>query len=124
MNVGHVHIKFLIQEIIELTHVRYCYCEAEVRSSSVSVVYVVCLHIVSKAALQKRSSMEPMKPLLHVDPPLLMPIEDTGDSTKACIYACVYTLSLQWHLFTDFMTSYINLELMDTSSVRYRMAQV
>ena len=40
--------------------------EAEVRSSSVSVVH---LHIVfSKAALQKRGSMEPMEPPL--DPPL------------------------------------------------------
>ena len=38
-------------------------------SSSVSIVYVVCLHIVlSKAALQKRGSMEPMEPPL--DPPL------------------------------------------------------
>ena len=37
----------------------YCYCEAEVRSSSVCVVYVVRLHIVfSKAALQKRVSMD------------------------------------------------------------------
>ena len=43
---------------------RYCYCEPEVRSSSVRVVYIVCLHIVfSKAALQKRGSMEPMEPL-------------------------------------------------------------
>ena len=43
--------------------------EAEVRSSSVSVVYVVHLHIVfSKATLQKRGSMEPMEPPL--DPPL------------------------------------------------------
>ena len=32
-----VCVEFLIQEIIELTHVRYCYCEAKVRSSSVSV---------------------------------------------------------------------------------------
>ena len=48
----------------------YCYCEAEVRSSSVSVVYVVRLRIVfSKAALQKRGSIEPMEPPL--DPPLL-----------------------------------------------------
>ena len=29
----HERVEFLIQEI-ELTHVRYCYCEAEVRSSS------------------------------------------------------------------------------------------
>jgi len=47
----------------EVTRVRYCYCEAEVRSSSVSVVYVVRLRTVfSKAALQKRSSIEPMEP--------------------------------------------------------------
>ena len=45
--------------IIELTHV----------SSSVGVVYIVRLRIVfSKAALQKRGSMEPMDPPL--DPPL------------------------------------------------------
>ena len=49
---------------------RFGYCEAEVRSYSVSVVYVVLLRIVfSKAALQKRGSMEHMKPPL--DPPLL-----------------------------------------------------
>ena len=48
---------------------RYCYCEAEVRSSSVSVVYVVRLRTVfSKAALQKRGSIEPLEPPL--DPPL------------------------------------------------------
>ena len=48
---------------------RFGYCEAEVRSSSVSVVYVVRLHIVfSKVALQERGSMEPMEPPL--DPPL------------------------------------------------------
>ena len=34
--------QILDKEIIELTHVRYCYYEVEVRSSSVSVVYVVC----------------------------------------------------------------------------------
>ena len=40
--------------------------ESEVRSSCVSVVYVVCLCIVfSKVAFQKRSSMEP-----PMDPPL------------------------------------------------------
>ena len=60
---------FLIEEIIELTHVRSLQCEAEVRSSSVGVVYVVCLRIVfSKATLQKRGSMEPNEPPL--DPPL------------------------------------------------------
>jgi len=41
-----------------------------VRSSSVSVVYVVCLRIVfSKAALQKRGSMEPNESPLG--PPLV-----------------------------------------------------
>ena len=44
--------------------------EAEVRSSSVSVVYLVRLRLVfSKAALQNRGSMEPMEPPL--DPPLV-----------------------------------------------------
>ena len=38
MHVGHARVEFMIQE--EVTHVRYCYCEAEVRISSVSVVYV------------------------------------------------------------------------------------
>ena len=50
---------------------RYCYCEAKVRSSNVSVVYVVRLRILnfSKAALQKSwGSMEPIEPPL--DPPL------------------------------------------------------
>ena len=42
MHVGHAHVKILDKEIIELTHVRYCYCEAEVRSSSESILYVVC----------------------------------------------------------------------------------
>ena len=55
---------------------RYCYCEAEVRSSSVSVVYVVRLRIVfSKAALQKRGSIEPMEPPL--DAPLARRFGDT-----------------------------------------------
>ena len=59
MHVGYVCVEFLIQT---LTHVHYCYCEAEMRSSCVSVVYVECLCIVfSKAALQKRGSMEPME---------------------------------------------------------------
>ena len=41
--------------------------EVEVRSSSVSVLYVVRLHMVfSKAALQKRGSMEPMEPSLDL----------------------------------------------------------
>ena len=53
-----------------MTHVRYCYCEAEVRCSSVRVVYVVRLRIIlSKAALQKRGSTESIEPPL--DPPLL-----------------------------------------------------
>ena len=52
-----------------MTHECCCYCEAVVRSSSVSVVYVVRLRIIfSKAALQKRGSIEPMEPPL--DPPL------------------------------------------------------
>ena len=43
--------------------------EAEVHSSNVSILHVVRLHIVfSKAALQKRGSMELMEPPL--DPPL------------------------------------------------------
>ena len=45
--------------------------EAEVGSSSVSIVYVVGLLIVFlKAVLQKRGSMEPMEP--HLDPPMMM----------------------------------------------------
>ena len=48
---------------------RYYYCEAEVHRSSVSVVSIVRLRIVfSKAAFQKRGSMELMEPPL--DPPL------------------------------------------------------
>ena len=66
MYVGHVCVEFLIQE---LTHIHYATVEAEVRSSSVSVVYVVHLHMVFlKAALHKRGSMEPVEPPL--DPPL------------------------------------------------------
>ena len=50
-------------------HECYCYCEADVHSSSVSLVYVVRLRIIfSKAALQKKGSIEPMEPPL--DPPL------------------------------------------------------
>ena len=65
--IRHAHVEFLIPE--ELT--QYATVEAEVRSSSVSVVYVVRLRIVfSKAALQKRVSMEPMEPPL--DLPLVM----------------------------------------------------
>ena len=37
VHVGHVRVEFVVQEIIELTHVRYCYCETKVRSSSVRV---------------------------------------------------------------------------------------
>ena len=57
-----------------MTHERYCYCEAEVRSSSVNVVCVLCLHIeFVMAALQKRGSMEPMEhpldlPLVNIVP--------------------------------------------------------
>ena len=36
VHVGHVRIEFVVLEI-ELTHVRYCYCETKVRSSSVRV---------------------------------------------------------------------------------------
>ena len=44
--------------------------DAEVHSSSVSIVYIVCLHIVlSKAALQKKGSMEPMEPPLDLPLP-------------------------------------------------------
>ena len=52
--VGHERAKFLIQENFELTHERYCYCEAEVRSSGVNVVCVVrlCIEFL-KAANQK-----------------------------------------------------------------------
>ena len=47
--------------------------EVEVCSPSVSVLYVVRLRIVfSKAALQKRGSMEPMEPPL--DLPLYWPL--------------------------------------------------
>ena len=69
VRIGHA-VEFLLQKIIELTPMRFGYCEAEVRSSSVSVVYVVRLRIVFlKAALQKRGSMGPMEPPL--DPPLI-----------------------------------------------------
>ena len=45
--------------------------EAKVHSSSVGVVYVVCLHIVfSRAALQKRGFTEPKEP--PMDLPLSM----------------------------------------------------
>ena len=33
--------RILEPEVIQVEIVRYCYCEAKVRSSSVSVVYVV-----------------------------------------------------------------------------------
>ena len=68
MHVGHARYEFLIQEIIELTPVSFCYFEAEVRSSSVSVVYVVRLRIILSKA--KWGSMEPMEPPL--DSPLLI----------------------------------------------------
>ena len=71
MHVGCVHIEFLIQELIHMCVIGTV--EVEVRSSSVSVLYVVCLRIVfSKAALQKRGSMEPMEPPL--DLPLYWPL--------------------------------------------------
>ena len=37
VHVGHVCVEFVVQEIIELTQLRYCYCETKVRSSSVRV---------------------------------------------------------------------------------------
>ena len=47
--------------------------DSEVRSSSVSVVYVIYLRIAfSKAALQKRGSMEPMEPTLDLPLELLI----------------------------------------------------
>ena len=56
---------------------RYCYCDAEVCSSSASIVYVIRFCIVfSKAALRKRGSIEPMEPPL--DPPLLFCGKTTG----------------------------------------------
>ena len=74
MHVATPYAHRILDTIIELTQgevVRYCYCEAKVRSSSVSIVYVVRLRIIfSKVALQKRGSMEPIQPPL--DPPLLM----------------------------------------------------
>jgi len=70
VHVGHARVELLIQEIIELTRGgrALLHCEAKVCSSSVSVVYVVRLRIFSKAALQKRGSIEPIEPPL--DPPL------------------------------------------------------
>ena len=41
ISVRRPRVEFLLQEVIELTPMRFGYCEAEVRSSSVSVVYVV-----------------------------------------------------------------------------------
>ena len=63
-----MHIEFLIQKITELTPVSFCYFEAEVCSSSVSVVYIVCLRIILSNA--KRGSIEPVEPPL--DLPLLI----------------------------------------------------
>ena len=84
MHVGHARVEFLIQEIIELTQgevMHCCYFEAKVRSSSVSVVYVVRLRIIfSKAALQKRGSMEPIEPPL--DPPLVSFMRAKAGSKK------------------------------------------
>ena len=66
----YAHVEFLIPGALLL------YCEARVRSSSVSekCTGIVRLRIVfSKAALQKRGSMEPMEsgPL---NPPLISPL--------------------------------------------------
>ena len=69
MNKNFALICSLASLTAHLAHVRYCYCKAKVHSSSVSLMYVVHLRIIfSKAALQKRGSMEPMEPSL--DPPL------------------------------------------------------
>ena len=58
--IRHAHVEFLIPE--ELT--QYATVEAEVRSSSMSVVYVVRLRIVfSKAALQRWFPWNPWNPL-------------------------------------------------------------
>ena len=58
---------------------RYCYCEAKVRSSRVGVVYVVRLRIIfSKVALQKRGSMGP-----PLDPPLRTSVH-LGDVAEHC----------------------------------------
>ena len=59
------------------------------RSSSVSVVYVVRLRIVfSKAALQKRGSIEPMEPLvdpqLHWNLPFQNPRSATAQAWRKC----------------------------------------
>ena len=64
---AHARVEFLIQEIMMTRALLLL--EAEVRSSSVCVVYVLLLRIVfSKAALQERGSMEPVEPPLN--PPL------------------------------------------------------
>ena len=67
--------------------------EAEVRSSSVSVVYIVRLRIVfSKAALQKRGSMEPMEPPL--DPPLVFLCSICSTCMSAIISGLVFKFML------------------------------
>ena len=55
----------------------------KVHSSSVSLMYVVHLCIIfSKAALQKRGSMEPMEPPL--DPPLILQSQHTDNPQNIC----------------------------------------
>ena len=65
MHVDHACIEFLIQELTRVLLMDNILLLKLKCSSSVSVVNVVSLRIVfSKAALQKRSSMEPMEPPL------------------------------------------------------------
>ena len=55
---------------VEAAKLFLCVTATVKHSSKVGIVYVVCLHIVvSKAAFQKRSSMEAIEPPL--DPPLV-----------------------------------------------------
>ena len=51
---------------------RYCYCEAKVRSSSVSTF----AHNIFEGSPSKRGSMEPIEPPL--DPPLMCVVLATG----------------------------------------------
>ena len=87
-------IRLLVLLIIcaRRSHVHFYYCEGEVHSSSVSVVYVVRLCIIfSKASLQKRGSMEPMEPPL--DPPLLQSLHHTTGVNYQ--YPSIYYLRFQ-----------------------------
>ena len=85
LHVGHARIEYLIREWGD-TRALFSYCEAEVRSYSVSVVYVVRLRIVfSKAALQKRGSIEPM------EPPLDPPLQRVNWSVPGAVTFCVFS---------------------------------